>query len=134
MIVVDTTIWIDFLEARGTAFDRHLTELLENDAPIALVDIVYGEVLQGIRDEDAYHRTRVSLLAHPVLRPRGLETFERAANLYRTARRRGLTIRRSVDCLIAATCLETGSELYHNDRDFETLARVSDLMIHREVT
>jgi len=44
MIVVDTTVWIDFLEARGTAFDRHLTDLLERDAPIALVDIVYCEM------------------------------------------------------------------------------------------
>jgi hypothetical protein len=72
----------------------------------------------------------VSLRAHPILRPHGLETYETAANLYRTARRRGLTIRRSVDCLIAATCLETGAEIYHNDRDFDALARVSDLMIH----
>ena len=131
MIVVDTTVWIDFLEARGTAFDRHLTELVETDAPIALVDIVYCEVLQGIRDEEIYHRTRVSLLAHPIFRPHGLETFETAANLYRTARRRGLTIRRSVDCLIAATCLKTGAEIYHNDRDFDALARVSDLTIYR---
>ena len=131
MIVVDTTVWIDFLEARGTAFDRHLTELLEHDAPIALVDIVYCEVLQGIRDEEAYRRTREGLRAHPILRPRGLETFEVAANLYRVARRRGLTIRRSVDCLIAATCLEAGTEIYHNDRDFDALARVSDLTIYR---
>ena len=131
MIVVDTTVWIDFLEARGTAFDRHLTDLLETDAPIALVDIVYCEVLQGIRNEDTFQRTRVSLLAHPILRPRGLETFETAANLYRMARRRGLTIRRTVDCLIASTCLEAGAEIYHNDRDFDALARVSDLAIYR---
>ena len=131
MIVVDTTVWIDFLEARGTAFDRHLTDLLETDAPIALVDIVYCEVLQGIRNEDTFQRTRVSLLAHPILRPRGLETFETAANLYRMARRRGLTIRRTVDCLIASTCLEAGAEIYHNDRDFDARARVSDLAIYR---
>lgn len=131
MIVVDTTIWIDFLEARGTVFDRHLTDLLDHDAPIALVDIVYCEVLQGIRDQDVYQRTRTGLLAHPVLRPRGLETFEAAANLYRTARRRGFTVRRSVDCLIAATCLESGAELYHNDRDFDAIARVSNLTIYR---
>jgi len=131
VIVVDTTVWIDFLEARGTAFDRHLTTLLEEDAPLALVDIVYGEILQGIRDDETYERTRSSLLAHPILRPRGLETFEIAANLYRKARRRGLTIRRSVDCLIAAMCLEGGAEIYHNDRDFDALARVSELKIYR---
>jgi predicted nucleic acid-binding protein len=130
VIVVDTTVWIDFLEARGTSFDRHLTELLERDAPLALVDLVFCEVLQGIRDDDTYQRTRSGLLAHPILRPRGLETFETAANLFRAARRRGLTVRRSVDCLIAATCLEAGAELYHNDRDFDALARVSDLRIY----
>ena len=131
MIVVDTTVWIDFLEARGTPFNRHLTELIEEQAPISLVDIVYTEVLQGIRDEETFQQIRMSLRAHPILRPRGIETFETAANLYRAARRRGLTIRRSVDCLIAATCLETGAEIYHNDRDFDALARVSDLMIYR---
>jgi predicted nucleic acid-binding protein len=131
VIVVDTTVWIDFLEARGTTFDRHLTELLESDAPIALVDIVYCEILQGIRDDDVYHRTRLSLLAHPILQPRGLETFEVAANLYRTARRRGLSVRRSVDCLIAATCLESSASMYHHDRDFDALARVSSLAIYR---
>ena len=131
VIVVDTTVWIDFLEARGTAFDRHLTQLIERDAVLALVDIVYGEVLQGIRDDAAYERTRTSLLAYPILRPRDLRTFETAANLYRAARRRGLTVRRSVECLIAATCLETGAEIYHNDRDFDALAAVSNLRIHR---
>jgi predicted nucleic acid-binding protein len=131
VIVVDTTVWIDFLEARRTAYDSHLTELLEADAPIALVDIVYCEILQGIRDEEIYERTRLSLLAHPILRPRGLETFEAAANLCRTARRRGFTVRRSVDCLIAATCLEAGAEIYHNDRDFDALARVSSLAVYR---
>lgn len=131
MIVVDTTVWIDFLAARGTAFDRHLVELLEADAPVALVDIVYCEILQGIRNDDSYQRTRRSLRAHPIVRPRSLETFEMAASLYRAARRQGITIRRSVDCVIAATCLEAGAELYHNDRDFDALAQVSDLIIHR---
>jgi predicted nucleic acid-binding protein len=131
VIVVDTTVWIDFLEARGTAFDRHLAALIQDDAPISLVEIVYAEVLQGIRDDEVFQQIRMSLRAHPILRPQGLHTFETAANLYRAARRRGLTIRRSVDCLIAATCLESGAEIYHNDRDFDALARVSDLMIYR---
>ena len=131
MIVVDTTVWIDFFEARDTAFDRHLTALLEEDAPLALVDIIYCEILQGIRDDEVYEQMRTSLLAHPILRPRGLETFESAAHLYRRARRRGLTIRRTVDCLIAAMCLESDAEIYHNDRDFDAVARVSDLKVYR---
>jgi predicted nucleic acid-binding protein len=133
VIVVDTTVWIDFLEARGTTFDHHLTELLQNDAPIALVDIVYCELLQGIREEDVYQRTRIGLRSHPILRPRGIETFESAANLYRAARRRGLPVRGTTDCLIAATCLEAGAEIYHNDRDFDALAQVSDLALYHPV-
>ena len=131
MIVVDTTVWIDFLEGRGTIFDQQLTELLEADAPIGLVDIIYAEILQGIRDDATFHRTRASLRAHPILRPRGLDTFETAATLYRAARRRGMTIRHGVDCLIAATCLEHAAAIYHNDRDFDALAEVSDLSVYR---
>ena len=131
IIVVDTTVWIDFFEAKGTTFDRHLAELVENDVPIALVDVIYCEVLQGIRDDEVYERTRQALRARPILRARGLETFETAANLYRTARRRGLTIRRTVDCLIGAICLEAGAAIYHNDRDYDALAKVSPLMVHR---
>jgi len=131
VIVVDTTVWIDFLRGRGTRFDVHLASLIDADAPIALTDIIYTEVLQGVRDDEVYRELRAVLRAHPILRPRGLETFDQAAGLYRIARRRALTIRRTVDCLIAATCLETGAELFHNDRDFDTLARVSDLSIYR---
>ncbi len=131
MIVVDTTVWIDFFAASGTTFDRHLADLIDNDAPIVLVDLIYCEILQGIRENDVYQRTRQTLLAHPILRARGLETFEVAANLYRAARRRGLTIRRTIDCLIGAISLETGAAIYHNDRDYDALAKVSPLTIHR---
>jgi len=71
------------------------------------------------------------LLAFPILRPRSLDTFDGAATLSRRARRRGLTVRRSADCLIAAICVEAGAQLFHNDRDFDALARVSDLEIYR---
>ena len=130
MIVVDTTVWIDFFEAKGTRFDRQLTKLIEGDDLIGLVNVVYCEVLQGIRSDDVYQRTRRALLAHPILQARGLETYEAAANLYRTARRHGLTIRSTVDCLIAAVCLEAGAEIFHNDSDYDALARVSPLMIY----
>jgi predicted nucleic acid-binding protein len=131
VIVVDTTVWVDFLRGRGTRFDAHLAELIEAEAPIALTDIIYAEVLQGVRDDAVHRELRAVLRAHPILRPRGLGTFDDAVTLYRTARRRGLTIRRTVDCVIAATVLENGAELFHNDRDFETLARVSSLPIYR---
>jgi predicted nucleic acid-binding protein len=130
VIVVDTTVWIDFLEARGTPFDLHLAELIEGGEPLALTDLIYCEVLQGILDEGNFRRVRGILRSYPVLRMRGLDTFEHAALIYRDCRRRGFTIRKTADCLIAATCLEFGVELYHNDRDFEAIAKVRGLKIY----
>ena len=131
MIVVDTSVWIDFLEARGTSFALQLRGLIDRRAPVALTDIIYCEVLQGIVEDGKYGRTRKLLREFPILRVRGLMTFEHAAQIYRACRKRGVSIRRLVDCVIAATCLETGSELYQNDRDFETIAKVRGLRLYR---
>jgi predicted nucleic acid-binding protein len=131
VIVVDTTVWIDFFGAKGTAFDLHLTRLIEQGESLGLTDLVYCEVLQGIRDETDFVRVRAILQSYPILRMRGLYLFEQAARIYRDCRRRGFTIRKTIDCLIAATCLENEVELYHNDRDFDVIARVRNLKIHR---
>ena len=131
MIVVDTTVWIDFFGAKGTPFDLYLTRLIEQGESLGLTDLVYCEVLQGIRDEMDFVRLRGILQSYPILRMRGLHLFEHAAGIYRDCRRRGFTIRKTIDCLIAATCLENDAELYHNDRDFDAIARVRDLKIHR---
>ena len=88
-------------------------------------------MLQGILDENKFRQTRNFLRAYPILRMRGLRSFEHAADIYRSCRRRGLTIRKTADCLIAATCLEARTELYHNDRDFEAIAKVKGLKIYR---
>jgi len=131
VIVVDTTVWIDFLEAKGTPFDLHLTGLIQREETLALTDLIYCEVLQGIVDEADFRRIRTILQSYPILRMRGLDTFERAARIYRECGRQGFTIRKTADCLIAATCLEAGAELYHNDRDFEAIAKVRGLKIYR---
>jgi predicted nucleic acid-binding protein len=131
VIVVDTTVWIDFFGAKETPFDLHLTHLIEQGESLGLTDLVYCEVLQGIRDETDFVRVRDILRSYPILRMRGLNLFEQAAGIYRDCRRRGFTIRKTIDCLIAATCLENEVELYHNDRDFDIIARVRDLQIHR---
>ncbi len=130
MIVVDTTVWIDFLEGRGTPFDLRLKKLIEQGEPLALTEIIYCEVLQGILEESKFRQTRSILRAYPIVQMRGLRTFERAALIYRACRKKGLTIRKTADCLIAATCLEARAELYHNDRDFEAIAKVRRLKIY----
>ena len=132
--MVDTSVWIEFFKGTGSSFDQHLAELIRVDAPIALTEVIYCEVLQGIRDDSVHARVREILQAFPVLLLDGPRSADRAVALYRASRRRGLTIRSTVDCLIAAVCLDAGAELFHHDRDFDVLAKVADLKLYSPST
>lgn len=131
MIVVDTTVWIDFFNGAGTPEDRHLQQLVTAGRSLALTDLIFCEILQGIREDATFERTRGLLLWYPILRMERLATFEHAARIYRTCRRRGLTFRKTIDCLIAALCIEEDVELFHKDADFDAIARVAPLRVYR---
>lgn len=130
MIVVDTTVWIDFLNAARTPEDFHLQELIVEGQSIALTDLIFCEILQGIRDDPEMARTRTHLLHYPILRLDTLGRFEQGANIYRACRKQGLTIRKTIDCLIAAVCITNKVALFHKDSDFDCIARVTPLQIH----
>jgi predicted nucleic acid-binding protein len=131
VIVVDTTVWIDFFNGAGTPEDRYLQRLITAGRSLALTDLIFCEILQGIREDAAFERTRGLLLLYPILRMERLATFEHAARIYRTCRTRGLTVRKTIDCLIAALCIEEDVELFHKDSDFDAIARVTPLGVHR---
>lgn len=131
MIVVDTTVWIDYLAGRGD--QSHVVELqrlVDRDAGLALTDVILTEILQGLRTDSDVRRVEDRLQPFPVLRLVSLDDYRRAGSLYRDARRRGRTIRKTVDCLIAAVCVREKVPLLHNDRDFDHLSQVTALMIH----
>lgn len=130
MIVVDTTVWIDFLNGRDARHVDELARLIDADAGIALTDVILTEVLQGIRSDDEYRLVDERLTAFDIFRLDTLDDFRRAAAMYRHARRQGLTIRRTLDCLIASVCVRESLPILHNDNDFDLLARCSDLQIH----
>jgi predicted nucleic acid-binding protein len=94
-----------------------------------LTDVVYTEVLQGLRTERETALVASHLESFPILRLEGLADFALAAELYRTARRAGVTVRKTLDCLIAAPCVRTGSRLLHHDADFDRLATCTALTI-----
>lgn len=129
MIVVDTSAWIELLRRTHSPVDRRLTALLHADADLAVTEVVVMEVLAGARTEQHRDELRSRLAAYPVLSLRGLRGFEQAADLYRTARRHGVTVRALADCLVAVPCMAAGASLLHADRDFDELARVSDLVV-----
>jgi predicted nucleic acid-binding protein len=131
VIVVDTSVWIDVLNARpGPEADR-CVELIEGGEPVALTDVILTEVLQGLRSEREARLVERHLRAFPILRLQAIEDFVLAAELYRTARRSGVTIRKTLDCLIAAPCVRSRAPLLHADEDFDRLASCTPLRIWR---
>lgn len=126
MIVVDTSVWIDFFRQRRTPQAAVLTDLLEDDAGVAITDVVLTELLQGVPNAEAA-RFEEAMRAFDVLRLGSIDDFTRAAALYRQARSVGETVRRTVDCLIASVCVREGLALLHADVDYERLARCTEL-------
>ena len=129
MIVVDTSVWVDFFRDRGTWQVEHLAALISADDPVALTDVVLTEILQGLPNDREARRVERRLLAFDVLRLDTLDDFRRAASLYRQARTRGITIRRTLDCLIASVCVRHGVPLLHADADFDRLAGCTKLRV-----
>jgi predicted nucleic acid-binding protein len=122
--LVDTSVWIEvFRRRRPLDLEAHVSfDEVVTCLPVA------QEVLQGFADEAAYRTAEEAMLALPIVEsPLGEGVFLEAVDLYRTARARGLTVRSSVDCLIAACALRHDLEVLHRDRDFAVLARVSRL-------
>ena len=100
---------------------------LEFDEIVTCLPVIQ-EVLQGFDDQRSFDLARESILALPVVEsPMRQDLFLEAINLYRTARRAGVTVRSSVDCLIAVSAMRNGLTILHHDRDYENLARVSPL-------
>lgn len=130
MILVDTTVWIDLFRNRETREVVTLTALLEEGEDICTCGVIVTEVLQGIRDDREHARTRRALEVLISL-PMTHETFVRAAEIYRDLRKRGLTIRNSIDCMIAAVAIEHDVALLHNDKDYSTIATLGALKIRR---
>ncbi|MDQ6773042.1 MAG: PIN domain nuclease [Candidatus Dormibacteraeota bacterium] len=129
MIVVDTSVWIDVLNGRDSLQAMRCIDLIRDGAPVALTDIVVTEVLQGLRSDREAALVEGHLRQFPILRFEALEDFARAAALYRQARRAGVTIRNTLDCLIAAPCVRDGAPLLHADEDFDRLASCTALQV-----
>jgi predicted nucleic acid-binding protein len=129
VIVVDTSVWIDVLNARASPQARRCVEMIEEGAPLALTDVILTEILQGLRSDREARDVERHLRGFPILRLEGADDFVLAADLYRTARGAGLTIRKTLDCLIAVPCIRSGAPLLHADEDFDRLATCTPLRI-----
>jgi predicted nucleic acid-binding protein len=119
MILVDSSVWITLFRGENTAQTYCLRELLQNgEEEVAIADLILLEVLQGVLSEQQAQSILESVngLACPILGGKPLAIL--AAGNYRQLRKKGFTIRSTIDCLIATFCIEHDFPLLHNDRDF----------------
>ena len=121
MILIDTSVWIDFFAGRDLPHVAKLEQLIVDDENLALCGIILTEILHGIADDAVYRRVR-RYLTPLIMLPMPESVFVRAADIYRKLRKQGITIRKSNDCIIAAAALEHHCQLLHNDRDFAPIA------------
>jgi predicted nucleic acid-binding protein len=128
VILVDSSAWVEFLRDTRSAVCEEVDRLLDTD--FAISDPILMEVLAGARDERHLHDLR-RLLGRARMEHCVPTDFEVAAALYRRCRNRGETVRRLVDCLIAAVAIRERFSILHADMDFEVLGRHTDVAIHR---
>lgn len=114
---MDTTVWIDFLRDRSTPQKAQLETLIHQRADLCLCGFVLTEVLQGIRNEKQHMATK-GQMDQLIYLTEDRTTFELGATIYRDLRKQGVTIRNSIDCLIAATVIQHGVALLDSDRDY----------------
>ena len=127
MIFIDTSAWIEFLRDTGTPVCNAVDDLLGGD--IAICDVIAMEILSGARDERDLTQLR-GLLARATVIPITAIDYDEAAALYRRCRRNGETVRKLIDCLIAAVTIRADAVLLHAEGDFNALARHTELKSH----
>ena len=128
VVIVDTTVWVDYLRGIANPETDWLDAELERQR-LGVTDLIVCEVLQGVRDEAIATNVERQLLKLEVFATGGVDLAREAARNYRTLRRRGQTIRRTIDCLIATFCIREGHSLLHRDRDFDPFERFLELSV-----
>jgi predicted nucleic acid-binding protein len=128
VVIIDTTVWIDYLRGTENPETRWLDGELQRQR-LGLTDLILCEVLQGIRDENTFERVQSELLKFQVFHTGGTALAIAASQNYRALRERGYTVRKTIDCLIASFCLQAGHELLHRDQDFDPFEKVLGMRV-----
>lgn len=128
MVIVDTTVWVDYLRGAQNLETEWLNLELDRQR-LGLTDLILCEVLQGIGNEIVFTRVQRELQKLEVFETGGVELAVAAAGNFRKLRQQGHTVRKTIDCLIATFCLRHGHSLLHRDRDFEPFEQVLGLSV-----
>ena len=131
MILVDTSVLIDFLKGVQNAKIELFEKILEQKMPYGIASYTYQEVLQGARDKREYEKLKDYLSTQNIyFLPETIDIYEKAANMFFDLRRQGITPRSTIDILIASIAIEHNLFLLHNDRDFDVISgKIHELKI-----
>ncbi len=128
-MLVDTSVWIDFFNGNPGRHSDFLAHAIEADEPVYLHSIILMEVLQGFRSDRDHAAVRDILLSYDFISEDPVEDAIGASDLYRSLKKKGATIRKSVDCLIAYAAIKNDMPLLHRDRDFDNIAKHTKLKV-----
>jgi predicted nucleic acid-binding protein len=128
LILVDSSVWIDYFNGDITSQTDKLDRLLGQE-PLAIGDLILVEVLQGFDNDREFAAAQKTLSSLTLIEIGGIDIAIAAARNYRALRRRGITVRKTIDTVIATRCIESGYDLLHSDRDFEPFARYLGLRV-----
>lgn len=131
MILADTSAWVEYDRATGSAVDRRLTGLIREEGPLAVTEPVIMEVTAGARTDEREADLRRLLLRFKLLHFDTVADFDAAVCIYRKCRRGGITPRGLVDCMIAAVAWRHGATLLAHDLDVDRLAKVAGIGLDR---
>ena len=120
MILVDSSVWIDYFNGRKT-WQTDLLEKLLSDVPIIIGDLILAEILQSFRSDNDYKTAKSFLSDLPFREMGGYQVAVQSAQNYRTLRKKGVTVRKTIDVIIGTYCILEGLPLLHDDRDFEPM-------------
>lgn len=127
MILVDSSVWIDFFSASPGQGGAELRHMIEEGELFAITGVVVAEILQGLTKD--WGSIEQYLAQWDVIEPRGFETYREAARIYRAGRARGNALT-TIDTLIAAIALEHGASVFTLDQDFSRIARITPLQLY----
>jgi hypothetical protein len=122
LILVDSSVWIDYFNGTIAPHTEKLDALLGSE-PLAIGDLILTEVLQGFDDERDFELARKLLTSLTVVDLAGQEIAIQAARNFRTLRQLGVTVRKTIDSVVATRCIESDYDLLHNDRDFDPFVK-----------
>jgi len=125
MYLVDTSVWIDYFRDRNNAPVRYLVDILENKIPFSITGMIYQEVLQGTASLRDFETLADYFSTQQFVYPKdNFLTHHETAKLYFDCRKKGITIRSSVDCLSAQIAIEQKLTILHNDKDFNNIKKI----------